>query len=99
AVFSWVMFNETWGLHTKDGDRERYLPETQRKVASVYRLAKSLDSTRLVEDNSVCCGRGHTETDLNSWHEYLPGWKWEAHVTRLSDTRGAKPAWNVAPPY
>jgi hypothetical protein len=25
--------------------------------------AKSLDPTRLVEDNSVCCGRGHTETD------------------------------------
>jgi len=48
------------------------LPETS--VASVrdYRLAKSLDPTRLVEDNSVCCGSGHTETDLNTWHEYLP---------------------------
>ena len=50
-----------------------YLPETQKWVASVYRLAKSLDPTRLVEDNSVCCGRDHTETDLNSWHDYLPG--------------------------
>jgi len=54
AVFSWVMFNETWGLTTKAGDRETYLPEAQRKVASIYRLAKSLDATRLVEDNSVC---------------------------------------------
>ncbi len=90
AVFSWVMFNETWGLQTKDstkdGARERYLPETQRKVASVYRLAKSLDPTRLVEDNSICCGAGHTETDLNSWHEYLPGWRWAGHVARLSDS-------------
>ena len=90
AVFSWVMFNETWGLQTKDstrdGERERYLPTTQRKVASVYRLARSLDPTRLVEDNSICCGAGHTETDLNSWHEYLPGWRWASHVARLSDS-------------
>jgi len=99
AVFSWVMFNETWGLTTKAGDRETYLPEAQRKVASVYRLAKSLDATRLVEDNSVCCGRGHTETDLNSWHEYLPGWRWESHVTRLSDTTRAKSAWNFEALY
>jgi hypothetical protein len=86
AVFSYVLFNETWGLHTKVGDRDRYLPETQRKVASVYRLAKSLDATRLVEDNSICCGLGHTETDLNSWHEYLPGWRWASYVSRLSDS-------------
>jgi hypothetical protein len=94
AVFSWVMFNETWGLTTKQGDRERYLPEAKQKVASVYRLAKSLDATRLVEDNSVCCGRGHTETDLNSWHDYLPGWRWEAHVDSLSDTTRAGSRWN-----
>ena len=86
AVFSYVMFNETWGLHTKVGDRNPYLPETQRKVASVYRLAKSLDPTRLIEDNSICCGMGHTETDLNTWHEYLPGWRWASYVQRLSDS-------------
>ena len=86
AVFSYVMFNETWGLHSKVGDRDRYTQETQRKVASVYRLAKSLDSTRLIEDNSICCGVGHTETDLNSWHEYLPGWRWSSYVKWLSDS-------------
>lgn len=86
SVFSWVMFNETWGLNTKQGDKEHYLPATQHKVVSVYRLAKSLDSTRLVEDNSICCGRGHTETDLNTWHDYLPGWRWEEHMRRLSDS-------------
>ena len=94
AIFSWVMFNETWGLHTKVENRERYLPETQRRVASVYRLAKSLDPTRLVEDNSPCCGRGHTETDLNTWHEYLPGWRWELHVNRLSDSTFPGSTWN-----
>lgn len=94
AVFSWVLFNETWGLHTKVADRDQYLPETQRKVVSVYRLTKSLDPTRLVEDNSPCCRRGHTETDLNTWHEYLPGWRWEAHVRRLSDSTFAGSPWN-----
>ncbi len=86
AVFSYVMFNETWGLQTKVGKDDQYTNETQRKVASVYRLAKSLDSTRLIEDNSICCGAGHTETDLNTWHEYLPGWRWSGHVQRLSDS-------------
>lgn len=99
AVFSWVLFNETWGLYTKAGDLERYLPETQRKVVSLYRLTKSLDSTRLVEDNSPCCRRGHTETDLNSWHEYLPGWRWEGHVKRLSDSTFAGSPWNFEPGF
>ena len=52
-------------------------------VMSMYYLAKSLDPTRLVEDNSICCGRGHTETDINSWHEYLPGWAWEEHLSTI----------------
>ena len=99
SVFSWVAFNETWGLLTKVGERERYLPEAQRKVASVYRLTKSLDPTRLVEDNSVCCRFGHTETDLNSWHDYLPGWRWQAHVARLSDSTFAGSPWNFEPPW
>ena len=99
SVFSWVLFNETWGLHTKEGDRDRYLPATQQKVASVYRLAKTLDSTRLIEDNSVCCGRGHTQTDLNTWHDYLPGWRWEARVKRLSDSTFAGSTWNFEKGY
>jgi len=81
SIFSWVIFNETWGLIT-EGD---YLPETQAWVASMYYLAKSLDQTRLVEDNSICCGRGHTETDINSWHAYLPGWKWDDMLTTITE--------------
>ena len=88
AIFSWITFNETWGLTTKVLDekgqsRSEYLPKTQNWVASMYYLAKSLDPTRLVEDNSICCGRGHTETDINSWHEYLPGWAWEEHLKMI----------------
>lgn len=89
AIFSWIVFNETWGLRTKvkneatGKDESKYLPETQNWVASMYYLAKSLDLTRLAEDNSICCGAGHTETDINSWHEYLPGYEWEAHMQKI----------------
>lgn len=91
AIFSWIVFNETWGLFTKVGEAEdgkpirSYLPETQDWVASMYYLAKSLDQTRLVEDNSICCGVGHTETDINSWHAYLPGWAWNKHLKEISE--------------
>lgn len=88
AIFSWIIFNETWGLKTKveeNGKKaDRYLPETQAWVASMYRKAKALDPTRLVEDNSICCGAGHTETDINSWHEYLPGYGWEDYMKNLT---------------
>jgi hypothetical protein len=53
-------------------------------VVEMYRKAKALDPTRLVEDNSICCGAGHTETDINSWHEYLPGYAWENHLKDLT---------------
>src|SRR5216117_4597091 len=99
SVFSWVLFNETWGLGTKVDGHDRYLPETERRVARDYRLAKSLDPTRLVEDNSVCCGSGHTETDLTTWHAYLPGWRWEAHDERLSDSTFPGSTWNFRAPW
>ena len=99
SVFSYVMFNETWGLQSKVGDRDRYLPETQQKVASVYRLAKTLDATRLVEDNSICCGAGHTDTDINSWHEYLPGWRWQSFVSQLSDSTFTGSPFHFMPGY
>lgn len=87
AIFSWITFNETWGLTTKvienGKDTWQYLPITQQWVVYMYHLAKSLDPTRLVEDNSICCGRGHTETDINSWHEYLPGWAWEEDLSNI----------------
>ena len=97
AVFAWVMFNETWGLTTQLEGHERYQPAAQRKVASVYALAKSLDPTRLVEDNSVCCHRGHTNTDLDSWHEYLPGWEWAHYLDTVSDSTFSGSTWNFEP--
>ena len=89
SIFSWVVFNESWGLITTVGkdkngrDIRKYLPATQNWVASMYYLTKSLDQTRLVEDNSICCGGGHTETDIHSWHTYLAGWEWDEHLKNI----------------
>jgi len=103
SIFSWVPFNETWGLVTRrevaGETRHDYLPETQDWVVSVYETAKALDPTRLVEDNSVCCGRGHTATDLNSWHAYLPGWEWEAYLGQISDSTFEGSGWNFERRY
>jgi len=91
SIFSWVLFNETWGLNSITGVNENgsfkreYTTETQDWVVSMYYLAKSLDPSRLTEDNSICCGRGHTVTDINSWHKYLPGWEWDEFLKDLND--------------
>ena len=81
SVYQWTLFNETWGLHDRkgkwdDGYRDRYRPQTQRRVAATYFRAKELDPTRLVEDNSAC-NLDHVVTDVNSWHAYLPWYGWE----------------------
>ena len=95
AIFSWVLFNEQWGLLTKGGDGNKaYLRETQAWVETRYELAKSLDPTRLVEDNSPCCGGGHVKTDLNSWHMYLPGWKWKAELDLAEARTSPGSSWN-----
>jgi hypothetical protein len=99
SIFSWVAYNESWGLVSKVDGKDVYLPETQRRVVESVRLAKSLDPTRLVEDNSPCCGRGHTETDINSWHEYLPGWEWDARVQRIADSTYPGSGWNFEKGY
>ena len=81
SIFAWVNFNETWGLMEKD---KTYLPETQEWVRSMYHLTKSLDPSRLVEDQSAC-NRDHVETDINSWHAYRPGHVWEKEIKMYVD--------------
>ncbi|MEN9730600.1 MAG: hypothetical protein RLZ91_1718, partial [Bacteroidota bacterium] len=99
AIFSWITFNETWGLFTHIDKKSVYTPETQKWVASVYRLAKSLDPTRLVEDNSVCCGRGHTETDIQSWHAYQAGYEWDKLMDDQSKNLFPGSQWNFEKGY
>ncbi|MCF7668639.1 MAG: glycoside hydrolase family 2 [Verrucomicrobia bacterium] len=95
SIFSWVIFNETWGLRTGD---KGYTPETQNWVASMYRLAKRLDPTRLVEDNSPC-NHDHVETDINTWHRYLPGYAWEKHLNEVTENTFPGSGWNYIGDY
>ena len=62
-------------------------------------MARELDSTRLVEDNSPCCGIGHTDTDINSWHAYLPGWAWMDHLGEIADSTFEGSTWNFEAGY
>jgi len=94
AIFSWVNFNETWGLFTREeGRRREYTKETQDWVADIYKLTKQLDPTRLVEDNSPC-NYDHVVTDLNSWHAYLPGYGWREFLENACKQTYPGSDWN-----
>ncbi|HPO07093.1 MAG TPA: glycoside hydrolase family 2 TIM barrel-domain containing protein [bacterium] len=64
CIFSWVLFNETWGLEKHD------TRDSQDWIKSLYHSAKEMDPTRLIEDNSPC-RYDHVITDINSWHFYI----------------------------
>ncbi|HYK87642.1 MAG TPA: glycoside hydrolase family 2 TIM barrel-domain containing protein [Acidobacteriota bacterium] len=93
SIFAWVTFNETWGLATRREGKNVYLPETQEWVAGIYRLAKQLDPSRLVEDNSAD-KHDHVETDINSWHAYLPGFGWRALLDQITRDSFPGSKWN-----
>ncbi len=97
SILSWVLFNEQWGLLSKDPSapgKKAYLPETQEWVGTRVDMAKQLDPTRLVEDNSPCCGGGHVKSDFNSWHAYLPGWKWKETLAEAAAKSHPGSTWN-----
>ena len=98
SIFSWILFNETWGLFSGQGNDRRYLPETQEWVAWIYHEAKKLDPTRLVEDNSAC-NYDHVATDLNSWHAYLPGYAWKEFLKNAVDNTYEGSGWNFSEGY
>jgi len=93
AIFSWILYNETWGLFSKKEGKRAYYPETQAWVAKVYNEAKSLDPSRLIEDNSPC-NHDHVVTDLNSWHAYLPGYGWKKELDDIDAKTFAGSKWN-----
>ncbi|GHV66709.1 hypothetical protein FACS1894199_10700 [Bacteroidia bacterium] len=93
AIFAWVNFNETWGLATKVDNKNVYLPETQEWVRKMYLEAKKTDPTRLVEDNSACHG-DHVQTELNSWHNYLPGYRWKGWIDDAVKKTFVGSSWN-----
>lgn len=103
SIFSWIVFNEGWGLFSnveENGKKTRkYLPETQKWVVEMVNLAKGLDPSRLVEDNSICCDFKHVDTDIHSWHSYLPGYEWDKFLQTQVDSTFAGSTWNFMPGY
>lgn len=95
SIFSWVLFNETWGLFTRGDEGKEYKKETQDWVAQMFNEAKVLDSTRLVEDNSPC-NYDHVVTDINTWHAYLPGYAWKGFLDNVTNQTFAGSQWNFA---
>jgi hypothetical protein len=96
SIFQWVLFNETWGLSSKNvgpDKKKLYLPETQTWVENVYKQAKQLDQTRLIEDNSAC-NYDHVLTDVNSWHVYIPGYEWKKHLDEICTKVFTGSKWN-----
>ncbi len=77
SIFAWILFNETWGLE------EHQTPASWRWIGEMFGLARELDPTRLIEDNSACL-YDHVTTDLNTWHFYIPGYdRARRHVERI----------------
>jgi len=64
SIYCWTIFNEEWGIgKLKSAPREHRVDWVQR----MWHLARQLDRTRLVQDNT---GWSHLVSDLNSFHYY-----------------------------
>lgn len=64
SLFAWTVFNEEWGIGKTDTAPKEHRIDW---VEKMWHLVKSLDPTRLVQDNT---GWSHLITDLNSFHWY-----------------------------
>jgi hypothetical protein len=96
SIFAWVLFNETWGI---GGNEYKQRPDIQEWVKSMFRTAKELDPTRLVEDNSPN-RYDHVITDINSWHFYIDDYeKARAHIEEVVRNTYPGSSFNFAPGY
>lgn len=72
SIVIWGIFNEEWGLNEPEvrgagSQRLHEQPDRQQVVRELYNLARSLDGTRPVVDNS---GWNHVQTDIADYHLY-----------------------------
>lgn len=77
SIVVWGLYNEEWGLDWNiPGDQIR-----RRAATKVYQVAKALDSTRPVVENS---GWNHCATDILDWHYYEDSFEsWKLNVEQL----------------
>jgi len=94
STIAWCLFNETWGL---GGEAFKTETERQEWVERMVRLAKVLDPTRPVEDNSPCL-YDHVTTDINSWHFYLNDYrKAKEHIRQVVESTRPGSPFNYVP--
>lgn len=94
CIIAWCLFNETWGL---GGQQYKDKPKRQQWVEQMYYLAKRLDPTRLVEDNSACL-YDHVITDINSWHFYINDYEAAAeHIKQVVERTYPGSGFNYVP--
>ncbi|TNF26227.1 MAG: hypothetical protein EP329_21540 [Deltaproteobacteria bacterium] len=77
SVLAWVLFNENWGLMESGAFLAptplAESPSLQEWVREMVAMARALDPTRPVEDNSaggIVEVFEHVDSDLNSFHQY-----------------------------
>lgn len=74
-------------------------------VQSMWELAKRLDSTRLIEDMSVCQWEhldyyAHGDTDINSWHFYIDDYdRAKKHLQKVVESTYVGSDFNYVPGY
>jgi len=64
SIYGWTVFNEEWGIWNLTRQTREHRVDW---VERMFHLAKELDPTRLIQDNT---GWSHLVTDLNSYHWY-----------------------------
>jgi hypothetical protein len=86
SIIIWGIINEAWGVDPSTSRGREWL-------IKMYDLAKDLDPTRLVVDNSACGGNYHVKTDIDDFHWYntIPGSykEWIGFVRRYA----TDPSW------
>lgn len=96
AIITWVAFNETWGLGKPDDYKKDR--DTQAWVGRMVEAIRSLDPTRLVEDNSPCNYDHIADTDLNSWHFYIDNHRQARdHIQHVVDRTRPGSGFNYCP--
>ncbi|MFB6290408.1 MAG: glycoside hydrolase family 2 protein [Candidatus Bipolaricaulia bacterium] len=99
SIIIWGCFNETWGLRSKEGGRYALHGDREKQefVEETYKLAKDLDDSRLVVDNSPC-NEDHVVTDLNDWHAYWKDYEtWKEKMYALANKTFPGSQWNYVP--
>lgn len=81
SIIIWGIANEAWGVDPST-------PRGREWLIKMYNMAKELDPTRLVVDNSPCCNNFHVISDIADFHWYntIPGSyeQWRDFVRRFA---------------